>query len=92
MWDRNYSQNALEIKDNTGDIIFQIRLIENRVQLQAKIYDSNGNGIGIHGDEKGGYIELTGINHPVLNFKIEPIFKYPSDLHLGEFISKQSQS
>ncbi|MBA4121973.1 MAG: hypothetical protein H0X72_05880 [Acidobacteria bacterium] len=91
LWDRNYSQNALEVKDNAGDIIFQVRLIENRVQLQAKIYDSNGRGIGIHGDKEGGYLELTGTNRPTLDFKIEPIFKYPSDLHLGEFVSKQSQ-
>jgi len=87
-WDRNYSKNELEVKDDTGDIVLQIRLVGDKVQLQAKVYDSTGRGVGIGKvlgpDGWGGGIELTGPNHPELLLTIDPIFKYPSDSHLGE--------
>ena len=85
-WDRNYSRNALEVKDDRGDVVLQARLVENRVQLQAKFYDSAGNGIGIGkglGPEGGGIMQMGSSEHP-LTMRIEPLFKYPSDLHLGE--------
>jgi hypothetical protein len=89
-WDRNYSKNALEVKDPAGDIVLQVRLIEDRIQFQAKLYDATGRGIGIGKvlgpNGWGGAIELTGPNRPKLTIKIQPIFKYPSRLHLGEFI------
>jgi hypothetical protein len=94
-WDRNYSKDALEVKDTTGDIILQVRLVKERVQFQAILYDATGKGIGF-GKMKGpngwgGAIELTGPNHPKLTLKIQPIFKYPSELHLGEFATDTKQ-
>lgn len=93
-WDRNYSQNALEVLDPTGDVVLQVKLVENRVQFQAKLYNSTGNGIGfgkILDPEKGwvGMIEFAEIGKPITKLKIEPIFKYPSALHLGEFVETQ---
>lgn len=90
-WDRNYSKDALEVKDPTGDIILQVRLVKDRVQFQAKLYDTTGRRIGF-GKMKGlegwgGAIEFTGQNRPELLLKIQPIFKYPSELHLGEFVT-----
>jgi hypothetical protein len=35
IWDRNYSKNALEIKDGHGKIILQLKLIKNRMQFQG---------------------------------------------------------
>ena len=88
-WDRNYSKDALEVKDPSGDIVLQVKLVADRVQFQAKLYDSTGRGIAfgkMRGPEGwGGAIELTGPNRPKLTIKIKPIFKYPSQLHLGEF-------
>jgi hypothetical protein len=85
-FDRNYSKDALEVKDNTGDIVLQVKVLEDRIQFQGKFYDSNGNGfaLGKHESGKGGIIEMTGAKHPQLQMKIEPIFQYPSDNHLGE--------
>jgi hypothetical protein len=87
-WDRNYSKNALEVKDPTGDIVLQVILLDDRIRFQAKLYDSSGRGVGIgkvRGPEGwGGGIEITGPAHPNIELKISPIFKYPSDLHLGE--------
>jgi hypothetical protein len=81
-FDRNYSQNALEVKDNTGDIVFQVKHVGDRIQFQGKFYDVNGNAVGIGKDRsgRGGVITFR----PELELRIEPIFKYPSDLHLGE--------
>ncbi len=87
---------ALEVKDPTGDIVLQVKLLADRVQFQAKIYDSNGVRWGIgkkSGPEgRGGVIEKTGSAHPSLTLKIEHIFKYPSDLHLGELVENVSTS
>jgi hypothetical protein len=88
-WDRNYSQDALEVKDSGGDIVLQVRALADRVQFQAKLYDSSGHGIGfgkIRGPDGkwGGAMELTDPAHPKLTLRIEPLFTYPSDQHLGE--------
>lgn len=45
-WDRNYSSEALEVKDPSGDIVLQIKVVEDRVQFQAKMYDATGRGVG----------------------------------------------
>ncbi|NCO67705.1 MAG: hypothetical protein COY75_01380 [Nitrospirae bacterium CG_4_10_14_0_8_um_filter_41_23] len=86
-FDRNYSKDAIEVKDNTGDIVLQVKVLDDRIQFQGKFYDSNGKGValGKHESGKGGIIEMTGTRHPQLEMKIEPIFQYPSDNHLGEF-------
>jgi hypothetical protein len=88
-FDRNYSKNALEVKDSNGDVVLQLILVEDRVQFQGKFYDSRGNGVAfgkVRGPNGkiGGSIEITGTAHPNLTLHIEPIFKYPSELHLGE--------
>lgn len=90
-WDRNYSKNALEVRDSIGDVVLQVRLVQGRVQFQAKLYDSTGKGIAFGkgqrpGGQIGGLIEQTGPGRPKLTMKIQPIFKYPSSLHLGELI------
>lgn len=91
-WDRNYSKNALEVKAPSGDILLQVKLVEDRVQFQAKLHDATGRGIAfvkcLGPDGKwGGCMEFTGPNNPELSLKIQPIFKYPSELHLGEFVN-----
>jgi len=91
-FDRNYSKDALEVKDNSGDIVLQVRVLNDRIQFQGKFYNSQGNGVAIgkHDSGKGGTIEMTGANHPHLELKIEPIFQYPSENHLGELVQKES--
>jgi hypothetical protein len=78
------------VKDPTGDIVLQVKVLEDRVQLQAKFYDSDGRGfafgkvIGPQG--WGGGVEITGSERPYLRMKIAPMFKYPSHSHLGELL------
>lgn len=90
LWDRNYSHNALEVKDSAGDIVLQIKLEGSRVQLQGRFYNSQGYGIeivkGIGEDGKiGGLMAFPNPQVPP-HFKIHPMFKYPSNSHLGETI------
>ena len=91
-FDRNYLEHALEVMDGQGDIALQVRLVEDRIQLQGKFYGPGGAGIGFGvgtdaAGNRGGAIEMTSANNPRLKMKIEPIFKYPSDLHFGELIA-----
>lgn len=89
-WDRNYTADALEVKDASGSVVLQVRLKGHRVQLQTRLYDEHGNGFGIvkaprlDGREVGGMFEMTGTKHPEFTHKIEPIFLYPSSQHFGE--------
>ena len=86
-FDRNYSKDALEVKDDSGDIVLQVKVLEDRIQFQGKFYDSQGNGVGMGKDPSGtgGVIVRCTPNDPGLNLKIQPMFKYPSDNHIGEF-------
>lgn len=102
LWDRNYSKNALEIKDPYGDIVLQVKLVKNRVQLQGKFYGRIGkyfglpncDGVEIWKDKSNKKypgcitIKVVGL---ASELKIDPIFKYPSDHHLGEFIESQKK-
>jgi len=88
LWGRNYSDNALEIVDEAGDVVLQVILEEDHVQFAAKMYSSNGQGVGLGSTEDPkigvvGVIEIAPPGQPLKLF-IEPIFKYPSELHLGE--------
>jgi hypothetical protein len=81
-FDRNYSKDALEVKNDSGDVVLQVRSLEDRIQFQGIFYDAKGKGWAIVKPPGGG--ALMGSTSTV-NVKIEPIFEYPSDLHLGEF-------
>jgi hypothetical protein len=93
-WDRNYSTNALEVKDADGNIVFQIKLRSSVgswsgrsvVSFQGIFFDTGGNGIAIMGDDpsRGAYMMRLFPNSTRQLPRIKPLFKYPSSLHLGE--------
>ena len=90
IFDRNYSDDALEVKDHRGDIVLQIRVLPDRVQLQGNFYDGQGHGFGIGkikdpntGEVHGIWVK-SGPENPTLELTIEPMFRYPSEFHLGE--------
>jgi hypothetical protein len=89
-WDRNYSKNALEVRGPNGDIVLQVRLVGDRIQFQAKMYNSKGIGyVLVKKPEstdglKGALLEVRLPGEPMTSV-IRPIFRYPSSLHLGEF-------
>jgi hypothetical protein len=88
-FDRNFTDEALEVEDSNGDIILQVRLVEGCVQLQGKLYGPNGEGVAIcrgvsANGNPNGIIETTGKKHNRLMSQIVPMFRYPSESHLGE--------
>jgi hypothetical protein len=34
-WDRNYSGDALEVKDSRGYVVLQVRVLADRIQIQG---------------------------------------------------------
>jgi hypothetical protein len=90
IWDRNYSSNALEIIDANGAVVFQVELAGGKtgitVCMQGFFYDSEGNGMGFVEDPSGGsevwkLYKTNGFSNPF----IKPLFKYPSEQHLGKY-------
>ncbi len=85
-WDRNYTNDALEIRNPQGRVALQVRLVNDRVQLQGEWWNSSGRGVRLvkspDPDHPGGLFVFlkTGNEAP----QVQPIFEYPSDLHLGE--------
>jgi len=88
-WERNYSRDALEVKDAFGDVVFQIRVVGDRAQIQGKWYDPTGQ----HGvifvkspdpRRPGGLMVFIVPGKPHDDVKIVPMFRYPSALHMGE--------
>lgn len=87
-WDRNYSTNALEIKDADGEIVFQVILTNRFAHFQGIFFGVEGNGFALTADPKGGawmtFLQKGFSTMP----QIKPLFRYPSDLHLGELVER----
>jgi hypothetical protein len=93
--DRNFNKNSLEVKDNTGQVVFQVQLKGDEVSLMGIFFKADGRYLVISsfrnpkGTNKGFFAVLGG---PYSKFKeiksmeIEPIFRYPSTLHKGELL------
>ena len=46
-WDRNYSANALEVKNSSGKIILQIKVLQDRIQIQTILWGGDGYGLAL---------------------------------------------
>lgn len=87
-WDRNYTNDALEVKNPEGHVILQVRALADRIQLQGAWPSSSLKGfttVILRKDpSKNAEAQITwwrpGLPWP----EIEPMFEYPSDLHFGE--------
>jgi hypothetical protein len=79
----------LEVRDETGRIVLQVRLLADRVQIQGEWWDENGRGVGLvesnDPNRPGALIEIFG---PAMTREqavpIVPLFLYPSESHFGE--------
>jgi hypothetical protein len=89
-WDRNYSDDALEVRDARGRIVLQVKAHADRIQIQGLWYVYTGplNGIRqliVREDPGNNGAEL--IITPPDSIETPPIaqmFEYPSELHLGQ--------
>jgi hypothetical protein len=93
VWDRNYSDDTLEVKDETGRIVLQIKLLSDRLQLQGEWWKDEINGVGLFKTrDNGGIIAIFGTGFKRKDApEIEPLFVYPSDSHLGELRKSPSR-
>jgi len=90
-WDRNYSKDALEVRDGKGAVILQVRAFSDQIQIQG-IWRTS---IGVNKNVRlmiwkdpakdGAAIQIFPHNFIGEIPSIPPMFEYPSDSHLGEF-------
>lgn len=87
VFDRNYSDDALEVRARTGRVVLQVRIQQDRVQILGEWWDTSGHGIRIAGTGIEVAIRILSREINPTDPIIEPIFKYPSDRHFGELIA-----
>lgn len=82
-FDRNYTEQALEVRDKSGHVALQVAHFGDTVHLAGAFTCKNGwtNIMGPIGD-KGAVIDIKPPGQGP-EYSIPPIFDYPSDLHLG---------
>jgi len=92
-WDKNYTKNALEVKDGRDRIIFQIILLPDAVRVQGEWWTEDRHGMRLVRpypfDRKrtGPVFRAMSSGTYFPEPHIEPIFKYPSRDHWGEFVN-----
>ena len=94
-WDRNYSNDALEVRDPRGRVVLQVRVLINLIQIQGAWslgpeWKPAGAAQVIIRQDPANRARAQFLFYPI-NPKPEaiwpdiiPIFEYPSELHLGE--------
>jgi hypothetical protein len=92
VWDKNYTRNALEVKDGRGRVVFQVILAADRIHIQGEWWHEDGSGGRVvrpfpyhRGEQDAEFILMTPKYFPDES-AIEPIFKYPSKEYWGEFV------
>ena len=88
-WDRNYTDDALEVRNVHGRIALQVKVLPDRSQFQGEFWGRDGKGMRFvrNSDPRiGGGTGAFIIPLPAkgTDMQIKPMFKYPSDLHFGE--------
>ncbi len=92
IWDKNYTDNALEVKDSRGEVVFQVKYLTDRIQISAEWRDQFGHGqewVRCKRGVAGGCISQWGnLDTERQNeIPIEPIFRYPSSEYWGKFVT-----
>jgi hypothetical protein len=85
-WDRNYTKDALEVRNANGDVVLQVRALGDRIQLNGIFYGIDGHRVAISPSKNGKWAEMKILGPTTDPPKLSPIFKYPSKLHLGQFV------
>jgi len=93
-WDRNYTGDALEVRDAFGDVVLQVKVLPDLIQLQGVWWINLGppNGavrLFIRGNPKdGAQVVIVPKQNKSPPPSIEPMFRYPSDQNLGELATR----
>ncbi len=87
---KNYTNNALEIKDSAGHVVLQVQILPDRIKLQGEWWDTQGNGIrlvkpiNLPSSSGGSMVIPLGRQNQHIEYLIPPMFQYPSKDHWGE--------
>lgn len=84
IFDRNYTQKALEIKNPKGQVILQVEALADRIKFQGILYGSDGSALALTANPAGGARILPFRGDIEKSEEITPMFNYPSELHFGE--------
>ncbi len=91
IFDRNYTKDTLEIISDTGEVFLQIRVLPDVVKLNGVFYNAEGYGLEVypHPKVKGKWrMHILGPDTKRRQ-EIKPLFQYPSELHLGEYLKNR---
>jgi hypothetical protein len=83
--DKNYTDRALEVLDNSGHVLLQLVILPDRVRVHGEWWDNEGHGRRIVPSPQGGALIIPlglGVQHN--EALVKRIFKYPSSEHWGE--------
>lgn len=88
-WDRNYTDDALEVRNDKGRIMLQVKILPDRIQLQGEWWGENQGMRILKGPSRitgkiGGILKPLTKEYNPEQPAIEPMFEYPSELHFGE--------
>jgi len=91
-WEKNYTNNSIEVKDKRGRIVLQVTVLPDKVQLQAEWWTEYGRGIRVLEATNGGGSQIVRMDPP--NFHpdepgIKPVFVYPANKYFGDRLDSQ---
>jgi hypothetical protein len=84
--DKNHTKDSLEVKDNSGHVVLQIRILADLIQLQGEWWSTESAGVRLMKapDKANGEIFRLAPNMQHTDSLISPMFEYPSAEHLGQ--------
>jgi len=87
--DKNYTDSALEILDDSLHVVLQLQILNDRVRVQGEWWNNEGKGLRVVKSpvesKPGGLVLILGPKDKKNDVLIKPIFRYPSKHHWGEF-------
>lgn len=82
-FDRNYNDQILEVRDNSGVIVLQIANLGNIIHFAGIFNCKNGKTYSLVPTGQSGAVMEIRPKGTELDIKINPICEYPSNLHFG---------
>ena len=78
----------LEVRGEDGNVMLQVELLKDRVRVQGQWRDSNGGFFMMAKNDDSRNPGGLFITDPNTKVRIKPMFRYPSELHLGELAAQ----
>jgi len=88
--DRNYTDQILEVRANSGDVILQVENFGEVIRIAGVFNCKNGHRFALAPFGKFGAMIVPEYQENQLDGIIDPICDYPSNLHLGSCLSSNA--